>query len=417
MQAGLAQNRLWMWSLAVVMFDSLFQYFLVNFAGLTLPINAVLPLLLAIGLYRFGLAGVFPGVGAMVPVTILLVGCMIGVVIVPEFGFRKLFEMATALSALIIGYQAFRTAASADKLVRWFLVIGLIYSVVCSVAILKLVPSLLPVYYAVGLREGELVSRAEITVDQNFQIYYLFVSAFALAVPLRLVRTGLILVACVGAYFVVAKLQTRSGTILLSMAVAMSILIPLRTHAGGKLKLLVIPCVLLLLGYFGMDLIKSQGSELITRFQEKEYETLYSRLFAATFFLDKLADMEYWLPQGNAAYMTRYGGLPHFTPAGFLLEGGILAVAGCLFAFYVPVLRLGFRYALGRLDQIASIAFVGGAVAMVASLSLNALFFEHMWLWGGAVLGSLARSFTSQSDLEALPADLLHASKPKLLQV
>ncbi|HVL00843.1 MAG TPA: hypothetical protein VM553_13570 [Dongiaceae bacterium] len=420
MQTEVDQNRWWMFCLSIVMFDSLFQYFLANLAGFTLPINALLPLLVVVGIYRFGAALVFPPMSTMIPVAILLSGCLVGVAVVPESGMRNLFEMGTALSALIIGYQAFRTGAysnRSDSLVRWFLMIGLIYSAVCTVAILKLVPGLLPVHYSVGLREGVLVSRAEITTDQNFQIYYLFTSAFVLAAPFKIWRTLFAIAALLGAFFVVAKLQTRSGAILLAMAITMSVFASLRLKAGGKAKLVIIPSLLLVLAYFGLDLVKSQGSELITRFQEKEYETLYSRLFAAVFFFDKLTDLEYWMPQGNAGYMARYGGLPHFTPAGFLLEGGILAVVGSFFAFYFPIFRLGTRYVLGRLNLVSCIAFVGGLVAIVASLSLNALFFEHMWLWGGAVLGALVRQFDSASANRSVVDESLYNIKPKLLQV
>src|SRR3990167_5022640 len=417
MLADARENRWWMLCVSTVMFDSMVQYFLVNFVGVALPVNALLPVLLVVALYRFGVAAIIPGLNSLIPIAVLLFGCLVGVVVVPELGYRKLFEIGTALSALIIGYNAFRTVSSDDTLANWFLAIGFIYSAVCSVAIMKLLPSLLPVYYVVGLREGELVTRAEITIDQNFQIYYLFVCAFALAAPIRFWRTSLALLACVGAYFTVAKLQTRSGTILLSLAIAMSLLISMRSNSGGKVKLLFIPLIVLIVGYFGVDLIKSQGSELISRFQEKEYETFYSRLFAASFFIEKLMDPSYWIPQGNAAYMAKYGGLPHFTPAGFLLEGGILAVIGSLFVFYLPLLRLVVRNLKFRLDLVANIALVGGVVSLAASLSLNALLFEHMWLWGGAVLGVLVRQISgSQANVRDVPA-AAQVSKPKLLQV
>lgn len=414
MLADVRENRWWMLCVSAVMFDSMVQYFLVNFVGVALPVNALLPVLLVVALYRFGVAAIIPGLNSLISIAVLLFGCLVGVVVVPELGYRKLFEIGTALSALIIGYNAFRTAPSGGSLANWFLAIGFVYSAVCSVAIMKLLPSLLPVYYVVGLREGELVTRAEITIDQNFQVYYLFVCAFALAVPIRLLRTSLALVACVGAYFTVAKLQTRSGTILLSLAIVMSLLVSIRLSSGGKAKLLFIPLLFLMVGYFGIDLIKSQGSELISRFQEKEYETFYSRLFAADFFIEKLMDPNYWIPQGNAAYMAKYGGLPHFTPAGFLLEGGILAVIGSLFVFYLPLVRLVIRYLQFRLDLVANIAMVGGVVAMAASLSLNALFFEHMWLWGGAVIGALARQISGD---QASIHEAVQVNKPKLLQV
>ena len=91
MLADARENRWWMLCVSTVMFDSMVQYFLVNFVGVALPVNALLPVLLVVALYRFGVAAIIPGLNSLIPIAVLLFGCLVGVVVVPSLGYRKFF--------------------------------------------------------------------------------------------------------------------------------------------------------------------------------------------------------------------------------------------------------------------------------------------------------------------------------------
>jgi len=385
------QRTGWLVLFAIVVMDSLITYFGRNLAGIAFPINALLPLWLVIMIIRGGITPAIPPMPALIWGFIAILGFFIGIMIIPGNNFFLFFKIGTAFIAFFIGIAAGRWNSDENNFVKLFLVVGGLYVMVCTIAILKLVPSLLPIVNDVGNYQGNVVVRPSVTVDQNFQIFYVFMPALVLALRFKKMSGGLALFFTVCAVFVLAKLQTRSGTLLMANIIFLSLIAPLRFPQLGRKKVIVLPIVVLILVAVAFDQVMESSQEITQRFTQQRYNTLYGRLYSAQYMFENLLNPEFWLPKGEGDFLKKTGNLPHFTPTAFYLQGGLLAIIAWVAIFMKPLITLSRMFMKGKLDEVAIMIFIGAVTSFVAQLSLNAPYFEQTWLWAGAAIGVIKR--------------------------
>ncbi len=385
------QNPAWLFLFAVVALDSLFSYFGRNLAGIAFPVNSLLPLWLVIAVFKVGIKQLIPPLSSLIWVTAAVTGFLVGIVIIPGEHWFLLFKIGTAVTAFIIGVGTGRWNNDANQFIKLFLIVGGIYVAVCTVALLQLFPSILPVEKDIGNYQGNLIVRPSVTVDQNFQIFYVFMPALVLSMRFKKLSGGFALFFTICALFVLAKLQTRSGVILIANVVLFSLLAPLRFPHLGRRKIIALPVIILILLALSFDQVIESSEEITQRFSQQRFNTFYGRLYSAQYMFENLLNPEFWLPRGEAEFVRKTGNIPHFTPTAFYLQGGLLAIIAWVAIFMVPLLKMSRMFLKGRLDEAGVMIFIGSLTAFIAQLSLNAPYFEQTWLWAAAAIGTIKR--------------------------
>jgi hypothetical protein len=382
----------WLLLFAIVLMDSLGTYFGQNLVGVAIPVNALLPLWLLIMIVRVGVKQIIPPMLVVLWLTIAILGFLIGIMIIPEHDSFLLFKISTALVAFIIGFGSGRWNSDEGNFIKLFLVIGGGYVLICAIAVLKLAPSILPVVNDVGNYQGKVMVRPSVTIDQNFQIFYVFMPALVLVLRFKTVTSGLALFFTLGALLVLAKLQTRSGVLLIGNIVLLTLLAPLRFPELGRKKVIVLPIVILIFIALTSDQILESSQEITQRFtREERFNTILGRLHSAQYLFDNLLNSKFWMPHGEADYIKLTGNIPHFTPTAFYLHGGALALMAWVAIFAFPLFTLARMFLQRKLDNVAIMIFIGAITSFIAQLSLNAPYFEQTWLWAGAAIGVLNR--------------------------
>lgn len=407
-------QRAWLLIMAILLLDSMASYFLRNLIGVELPINVVVPLLCALAVFVWGIRPVIPPTLPLFSLLILSLAFLSGIFFIDDFTLvGRGRTLASAMTAFFVGYTVARNTQSADKFARVLLIVGLLYVVVCVVALTKVMPSVFPLINALGYRNGELVIRPEVTIDQNFQIFYLFFLGVLFLLPARPVRIVLILLGAIGAAYVLARLETRSGMLLFIGSMGLAWLAPLRTRGLGRRKILVLPVVLLVFAIVEYQWVLNVAHGIITRFTDSAYDrTIYGRFHAIQFLFEKLIDPNYWVPQGNSEYLQLTGNIPHSNPTAVYLEAGLLGLVGWFMLVVIPLAKLSVWFYKRRLDALETMVMVSGVVVFMAQLSLNTPLYDHVWLWAGAVIGALERARLRHAHAERSSLAPAPAAKP-----
>jgi hypothetical protein len=391
--------------LLLVLFDSLFTYLLRSVLGVEFPVNAVLPLLLLLWVFKWGMRPVVPAMSVTMLLGLLFLAFSLGILVIDGFTWNRYAKIVTAFAAFFIGFLAFRWSDDEEFYARIFLFAGLVYVVICIVALSGVVPSLFPVTNAEGYKDGVLITRPELTTDQNFQVYYLFYIVLALTLPFRAVRFGLAFLGTVGAIFILSQLQTRSGVLLMIALTVMCLAAPLWKSDLGRAKTFLLPVLILAVVAANLDIILNSSAALVDRFVNDDYRTFAGRVFSMTYLFEHIWQVGWWVPQGNAHFLALTNNIPHFNPTAMFLEGGILGLAGWMALWVVPLFLLWLTMLRQQLDALGILILFAGTISMFAQLSLNAPLHEHIWLWAGAVVAVLERHRTSnQSMPNYLPA-------------
>jgi len=225
----------------------------------------------------------------------------------------------------------------------------------------------------------------------------------------------------VGAMFILARLQTRSGSLAFLGIGLLCLLAPLRNKRLGRWKLVTIGIAGLVFLATGLPWLLKHSNLLIARFIDTDYATGYGRLLGFTYLFEHLFDPLWWSPQGNAEFAQRYQGtgsdaVPHSNITAMFLEGGIIGLCAWLILFLAPAWQLSIMFLRNRIDPLATMILMGGICMLVTQMSLNVPFFKQPWLWAGAVVGALYRS---RGELAAMRSarsvsDLSKASEPPL---
>jgi hypothetical protein len=378
-------------SLAIILSDSLINYFLRVFFR-PLPINAmVVPIffaLIVMGRFR----PLVPGIKTLLWILASVFGYVIGIINAPDITPHRFFQIGTALIAFFVGFGFFKNCDDENIISFFFTTIALFYVVVCTIALSRTLPSLFPVQDQIWAYKGLLLRRPEVTTDQNFQILYLFPAALVLALPTRLIRLIVTLITVIGALFVTAQLQTRSGTLVLLGTIVLSLSAPLFIPSLGRKKTLILPVAGIVAIILAMPFIISSSELLFHRLAATDFETGFGGRLKGFFYLFKhVWNPLWWIPQGNTEFLTATGARPHSNITATFLEGGILSLAAWFGLVVYPTARLGFRFLSGRLSHASTMIFIGCLTMLVLQLSLNVPMNDQVWLWTGAGVGVLSR--------------------------
>lgn len=379
-----------------VLMDSLMIYFAKQFIGFV-PVIALLPLFLLVVIFKWGSSAIMPPRPVVWALSIALIGLLFGVILNQEISWYRLLEIGGAFCAFFVGYMFGRWVDDADFASHAFLITTVLYVIVCVVALLDVMPSLFPVNERIWSYHGVLKVRPEITTDQNFQIFYLLPAVVVLAMPFKVLRFSLAMFATIGGLFVLAKLQTRSGALVLIGIGLLSVMAPIWTKELGRKKVFMVLFLIVVLVLLGLPWILEVASLLIARFIDTDYATAYGRLASITYLFEHIYDPTWWFPRGNTEFISRYGNTPHSNITAMFLEGGILLLGAWIALFVIPLVGLSRLFFKQRLDALATIILLAGVAVWVIQMSLNVPLVEQVWLWGGGVVGALYRSKLSLS--------------------
>jgi O-antigen ligase len=378
-------------ALAWVLLDSMLTYFLRQWTGSLPPVNALLVVILAVIVLRWGLRAILPPAHAVILLLAAVIATLSSKIIQGGLEINQAGEVVLSVCVFLVAFFAFRWSDNAGLYRNLFLAVALAYVAVCVIALLHMAPGMFPVVNAVWSNNGALIDRPEITTDQNFQVYYLLPLALLIALPYKPLRSSLAVIGVVGALFVLARLQTRSGFLIFSATVALALMAPLWTASLGRRKILFLPLLALAALAYGFDAIMHASSLLIARFNSDDDNTALSRLLAFMFTVEHIADPNWWLPRGTQEFVRQYGYVPHSNITAIYVEGGLIGLVMWAGVFVLPLLALTRLFLRRRLDELATLVLLGGIASMVIQLSLNVPFFKQPWLWAGAVIGTLAR--------------------------
>ena len=381
-------NYLLTFCIILIFADSLINYFLRTFFH-PLPVNTLV-IIPFFGLFLLRrLPNIIPGYRTITWLFIAVLGYTIGVFSAPDITAHRFLEIASAILAFLVGFGFFKNNDNENMVARLFIYITIAYVIVCLLALSRHMPSIFPVIDQIWSQNGILQRRPEVTTDQNFQVFYLFPAALLLSLPFKLKRFTLNILVVVGSLLVLAKLQTRSGTLIFLGAIFLSLISPLFVKSLGRKKLTTLP----ILGFFAVvaaiPIIISSADLLIYRFFHTDYRTGLGRLYSFLYIFEHAWDPTWWLPQGNESYIIATGNKPHSNITAAFLEGGILGLLSWIALVLLPVFRLSKRFLFGRLTNFAVIGFIGCVTMFVTQLSLNVPMVDQVWLWSGAAIGLL----------------------------
>ena len=389
----------WLLAAVFMFLDTMATYFARTLTGAGFPYSMLVFGVFLFGLLRFGFPKFDPPVYASFALYFLILAFSVSIITLEEFELSRFRNLLGALVAFAIGYGCFRAAIAVGPIRFALFFVGGLYAVVCFIAVLKIYPALFPVIDTLGFRQGKWIYRPEVTTDQNFQIFYLIPIALLLALRNSTLMMLLIFSIAGLSAFVLAELQTRSGSLVLGATLVMSALVGMRSRSSIDYRLAILAFLGVVLSLVFLDKIVLIFQNLIERFTVSDFDTLEKRTSAFLFTFTHLFDFDWWLPRGYQAYRLETGfGKPHSNITAILVETGVLGLIGWVFAFVVPLFALAKRWLRRRSDEVSDIALCGGVTAMVSQLSLNAPLVEIVWFWCGAVLAALARPEVSREE-------------------
>ena len=317
----------------------------------------------------------------------LQLSLLIGIFTAPDIGTSRIFQIISIIVYFYCGYIAFRWSTSSSLIQMVLMVLGSIYVIVCTVALLKLYPSIFPIIESVWSQNGVLQSRPEVTTDQNFQVFYLIPVALAIVMPLTTTRLLILSILVVGALFTLSQLQTRSGFIAFLIILFLGLISALKNKQMGRKKIVFLPIISIVAFLAFLPYIVNTASLLIYRFTDHGYDTAQGRLDSALYLVDKLFNITWWLPRGNSEFLQATGNVPHTNITALFLEGGIFGLVLWFCIIVIPTLSLGIKiFFKGNLDPIAVIVGCAGLGVLALQLTLNVPVHSQVWLWTGAVI-------------------------------
>lgn len=374
---------------ALVFCDALISYFTKRIGFY--HVSVIAGVLYFVFLYARGLHRVLPSDAIRFWLLLAMFGFVIAVPVQNGIGFNRLLEVTSATVAYLIGFAFFKSVNDLHRLSWFLLAMVLLYSLISTLAILKIAPAIFPLSISLWADNGVINERPAIMTDQNFQVFYLFPAAALIAPPFHKIRTPLTIISIMCALFVLAKLQTRSGVLVMFALLVLSWILPLRVPGMGKKKFLVLPFFIAVALAYALPTIVGQSQLLIDRFTGGDFTTGLGRLKSFIYLFEKLWNPLWWIPQGNGEFVANYGNKPHSNTTAVFLEGGIFSLAAWIALLAIPLLKLTRLFLLGKLDSISSMVMTFGAACLTIQLSLNVPLMDQVWLWMGALSGGVVR--------------------------
>ncbi len=372
----------------ILLLDSMFSYFSTVFSIPNFPTNALLLPLLIVAIFLFGSNTFRLNTNHIFGITLVITGFLLGIAFIQDVSLRRLGTLATGIAAFFIGNALGKFPDSDRHIANIGLLIGGLYCIVCTIATLKILPTYFPVTEALGFSDkGTPIIRPEVTIDQNFQIFYLFPVVLCFTQRQSLTELSISLLLTSMAIFSLLQLQTRSGVLLILLAISAAFILSVAAKKKHFILLIVGAIVIFLLGMWKIDALINISSGLIIRLTEDDFGGVEGRLFSATYLFQNIFNISWWLPQGNELFVSLYGDVPHFNPTAIFLEAGTLGLIGWFLIVLAPVIKNGFYIFRARMRNNYAI-YIGALTSLGASLTLNTPLYEHAWVWAGLLVGA-----------------------------
>ena len=318
----------------------------------------------------------------------IALGLLLAVAIGVEEAWLSFKQTLTAVCGFIIGYQATRRNDDLRPFIFLLALIGLAYALVCVAALLGVSSTYLPVIYAYGFNNGVPVIRAELTTDQNYQIYYLLPIILGLILKQSLVRLFTLLFGVAASFYVIIMMETRSGLLLMLTLLAGIVLLPVWYKQKNSVnKVLALSVIVLLVALVKLPEIIDISQGMIRRFTESDLGTFWGRILSITYLFEHIYNPIWWVPKGQNIFLLEHGSFPHSTPTSIFLRAGILGLIGWLSLIAWPVVKAAVLIHKRRINIYQATIVFGATISLIASFSLPAAMFEQVWLWGGASWG------------------------------
>ncbi len=377
---------------ALVSLDAVIAYLLRG--RLPFPINAIIPVLLVLLIPFTGARSYKPDQITSIFLCLAIAGLLIGLATVEGVHGRRIFRVAGAGLAFVIGYAGFHTLVTRKAWYWLIATIGAGTAIVAMLSLLKVAPSIFPSVDTLIKIGGKFYIRPSVYTDQNFQIFYLVYLAPLMVLARSNLEYGVGIVLAFASAYVLSEMQTRSGVLVFAGTFFLAGFVRIfvfRTSLKEK-ALVAIPLTIVV---FGVTLWFAQGGGdgIVGRFTQADYASGYGRLRSLSYFFEKLADPSFWLPAGPEAFSRLSGGnYPHSNITAIYLEGGLVGIIGWLGIFVFPLIRLTISVAQRRCDLIILFVWSCGVGLMAAQLSLYVPTVDPLWLWGGVVAGAARAS-------------------------
>jgi hypothetical protein len=382
------------------MTDSLTNYFL-RIVYRPVPINALVPLFLLGALATNGIGYLVPKPKYLAAILLGVFGYVLAIVFAGENMWR-LMEIATAIAAFIVGYALFKHTTSEGAVIKLMLLLSLAYGITCLMSLHKYFPALFPVKTYLWSLNGKLIDRPEVTTNSNFEVLYLMSAIPLLSLPIKPTRLLLAFVATALAADTLIALQTRSGILVLIGLVLFATLVPIWQRQLGRSKILIIPVLGIIGILLALPILIKQGAAIWARFTEAGYATGEGRWQSFMYLFEKLPNPAWWIPRGNDEFIARTGDLPHSNITAHFVDGGMPGLVSWILLVPVPLYHLLKKFFKRRLDTVSCLVLQMGLGMFIIQMSLNIPFFDQIWLWTGAVAGTLDK--LTPSKVSVIPA-------------
>ncbi len=385
--------------IAIVLLDALMSYLSRSWTGLHIPTNAFLPFAITYLFFqRSGKMPIFPPMTWMLFLVMTTVSFYIGALMVNSIPVQRIFAISAAAVTFMVGYYGASNASTPNSWGRMFLFVGGMYTFICVVALLKVLPRVFPTESGVWLgNSGKPILRPSVMVNQNFQVLYVFFVSFPLVLCDSKKIKALAAIASVFAAYVLAQMQTRSGLMAYGGVLLMLLMSPLFIRGKIKKWLFFMPVVFIGLMAYLISSGLFSNFAVYERFFANDYRTLDGRIYSALYLFEKISQVSWWFPHGESEFRNATGNIPHFNPTAFFLRGGMPALIGWIVLFVVPSILLGLRILKKRANKIQFVFFAATCVSLIVQFSLNLAFNEQVWLWAGISVGALKQGSSKRS--------------------
>lgn len=379
---------------AITFLDSVFAYFMIP-RGITVTPNALVPFLLAYFALFDSQALKLPG-GTLAWLAALAFSFCIAVVTAEGLTPHRILETGSCVASFYAGFLLWRRSSDENQLARWMIALSLVYVVVCLVALAGIAPQYFPIVNHYWSQDGLAQARPMVTADSNMQVYYLFPAALVLVLPFRLWRTALALAGTLGGFYVLAQLQTRSGTLVYVGILMLILAAPLWNRSLGRTKILVYPALAVIGIVLFWPVIHRSFELLLYRFTEADVASGNGRLGSTLYAFQNLFNPFWWIPRGSDEFLRQYGGLPHSNLTAMYLDGGLLGLIAWIALVIAPIVQMTSLLLRRKTDAAATMVWIAAIAVLLVQLSLHNPFRDQVWLWAGALVGALVRIRSAQ---------------------
>lgn len=401
MSGGQTGGLVWALLFGWAMSDTLILY--LARPWFSMPLNTFLPFLLG-AVFLFTERGrILIPPSAVIWMSCIALGYGLAIAIDVEPFSISARNMVKTICVFIIGYYAVVRQNDYRVLGNVLLLVGGLHIVVCVLALLGVSKTYLPVSYLRGFVDGSPVNRAEITTDQNYQVYYLFPMLLGLAVFKERWRIVLMAVGFIGALFIGSKLATRSGLILIVLTFSGALLIPWWYRLKGSTGRVILVAVILGGAFlYQLPALISATADIRLRMNAEQMTTFWGRVLSFTYLIEHLLHPDWWIPKGTDVFLKQYGSFPHSSPTMMYLQAGLLGLIGWVMLVIVPLMK-GLRGIwLRQGGTFLAVIIFGGLISWLGAMTLPASFFEQAWLWAGATAGAAASLRAKRRPVTAL---------------